>query len=369
LSKIKEMKKIFILVSLVVLLASCDRNAFTINGTVEKGYKIGDTVYLQYIDNGRIVTLGREAVNNGQFKIKGSSEKPHLCYLSSIVGGKVHTNAEVYVEPGEIELSLGIKRNKVAGTPLNINLQEYKDSIDILDIMFKQYYDKSKHKFLSQKAAEEADKAMKVLSIVRSQYVERFLEKNIDNEVSSYILSKNIETLDPEKGAKLIARMPAELKVDTLVRHIERTFLNKIATAEGKIFTDFKAITNDSKRVQFSDYVAKGKIVVFNIWSSNSNRAKDEIALFRAFADANKEKVLCVSFAVDTDAAKWDKTIKENNMWWPQISDLQGWNSRTIFSYGINLYPYNIVFDAEGRIYRRAVAFENLQSVVDEIMK
>ena len=363
------MRKIFILLSLVALLASCDKNAFTVNGTVEKGFNIGDTVFLQYIDNGRIVTLGREAVKNGQFKIKGSSEKPRLCYLSSIVGGKIRTSAEVYVEPGNIELTLGVKRNKVAGTPLNTNLQEYKDSIDILDIMFKQYYDKSKHEFLSQKAAEEADKAMKVLSIVRSQYVERFLEKNIDNEVSCYILSNNIETLSPETGAKLIARMPAELKADTLVRHIERTFHNKIATAEGKIFTDFKAITNDSKRVQFSDYVGKGKVVVLNIWSSNSRNAKREIASFKAFAEANKENVVCVSFAVDTDAAKWDKTVQQNNMWWPQISDLQGWSSRTIFAYGINLYPYNIMFDAEGRIYRRAVAFDALQSVVDEIKK
>ena len=354
---------------LVALMLSCDRNGYTVNGTVEKGVNIGDSVYLHYIENGHIIPLGCEAVRDGQFKFEGSSEKPHLCYLSSIIGGKIRTSTEFYVEPGEIELFLGVKRNKISGTQLNINLQEYKDSIDILDAMFMQYYNKSKHEFLSQKAAEEADKAMKILSLVRSQYVERFLEKNIDNPVSSYILSKNIETLDPEKGARLIARMPLELKSDTMVRHIENSFLNKITTAEGKIFTDFKAVTNDGKKVNFSDYVAKGKVVVLNIWSATGSNDAGEIATLKAFADANKENVVCVSFAVDTNAETWNSAIKKNGMWWPQISDLRGWNSRAIFSYGVNIYPYNIVFDAEGRIFRRAVALSNLQSVVDEALR
>ena len=357
-------RKIVLFVCLSAVLFACDKNAFVVNGTVEKGVSMGDSVYLQYVDKSSVVTIGRAAVKNGKFSIDGSIEKPRLCYLVTLLNGSPRSKAELFAEPGDIELNVGAIRPTLSGTLLNERLQEYKDSIDILDRLFVQYYEKSKIPTLSEKGAEEADKGMKVVTLVRNDYVNRFMVKNIDNVVSGYILSKNYDRLDPEKGLEYISMMLPEHKNDTLIKHFEKTFQNKIATAEGKPFVDFPAFTADGQRVKLSDYVGKGKITVLNIWGTNRKGLAAEVAAFKAFADAHKEQVQCLSFAVDTDVAKWNSTIKENNMWWQQISDLRGWGSTAIFAYGVNSYPYNIVFAADGTILRKNVKVNELASVV-----
>lgn len=357
-------RKIVLFVCLSAMLFACDKNAFVLNGTVEKGVSMGDSVYLQYLDNGRVVTIGRAAVKGGKFSIDGSIEKPRLCYLVTLLDGRPRSKAELFAEPGDIDLNVGAIRPTLSGTLLNERLQEYNDSIDILDRMFVQYYEKSKIPTLSVKGAEEADKGMKVVTMVRNDYVNRFMVKNIDNAVSGYILSKNYERIDPEKGLEYISMMVPENKSDTLMKHIQKTFQNKIATAEGKPFVDFSAYTADGKVVKLSDYVGKGKITVLNIWGTNRKELAAEIAAFKAFADAHKDKVQCLGFAVDTDVAKWNSTIKENGMWWQQISDLRGWASTAIFAYGVNSYPYNIVFAADGTILRKNAKDNDLASIV-----
>lgn len=364
------MNRVLLTLSLFACIVACsEKCTFTVKGTVEQGINIGDTVYLQYIDKGMIHTLGQTIVKGGKFSFTGEKCEPVVCYIVSKVNGKVRSNAEFFVEPGEIDVNIGAKRNKLAGTPLNIRLQEYNDSIDILDTMFKGFYDKSKVKTLSVKAAEEADKGMKVLSIVRKEYINRFMEKNIDNPVCAYILTKNHELIEPEEGIEIISRMPLENKCDTAVRHIEQTFRNKITTAEGKKFSDFEIYAKDGKRVKLSDFVGKGKVAVMNIWSTTGRNAKNDIAEFKALADAYKESVEFVGLAIEWDVKAWNAAIKENEMWWNHISDVQGWNSKAVFSYGVNSFPYNIVFAADGTIMRKGVKCSELYSILEEATK
>ena len=363
------MNRVLLTLSLFACIVACsDKCAFTVNGTVEQGINIGDTVYLQYIDKGMIHTLGQTTVKGGKFTFTGERCEPVVCYVVSKINGKVRSNAEFFVEPGEINVNIG-RRTILTGTPLNNRLQEYNDSIDILDTMFKGFYDKSKVKTLSVKAAEEADKGMKVLSIVRKEYINRFMEKNIDTPVCTYILTKNHELIEPEEGIEIISRMPLENKCDTAVRHIEQTFRNKITTAEGKKFSDFEIYAKDGKRVKLSDFVGKGKVAVMNIWSTTGRNAKNDIAEFKALADAYKESVEFVSLAIEWDVKAWNAAIKENEMWWNHISDVQGWNSKAVFSYGVNSFPYNIVFAADGTIMRKGVKCSELYSILEEATK
>ena len=69
------------------------------------------------------------------------------------------------------------------------------------------------------------------------------------------------------------------------------------------------------------------------------------------------------------DTPIFDAFIEKNNMWWPQMSDLQGWGSQAIFSYGVNVYPYNIIFDKNGRILRKGIKLSELQGYLGGIAK
>ena len=364
------MNKILLLLFACACFVSCnDKCAYTINGKVEQEVPMGDSVYLQYIKSGKIYTMGKGAVKNGNFSLKGENCEPQLCYIVSIINGTPRSKAELFVEPGEITVAISNKHSKLAGTLLNTRLQEYNDSIYLINQMFMEFYEKSKRKNLSQKAAEEADKGMKVLSLVREEYIDRFINKNIDNPVCSYILTKNYEYIEPQKGLTYISNMPEEHKCDTTIRHIKQTFFNKIATAEGNKFTDFEAITNDSKCIKLSDYVGKGKITILNVWSTTGRKAQADVAEFKALADTYKDKVEFVSFAIDKDITAWNNAIKKYEIWWNNISDMQGWNSKAIFSYGINSFPNNIIFAADGTILRKDLKTEDIYPILSEILK
>ena len=364
------MNKFFFLFAFCACLVGCgNKCAYTVNGTVEQGINIGDSIYLQYIDQGAIYTIGYSALRDGQFSFKGESCEPLLCYLVSVRNGKVRSNAEFFVEPGNINIKIGPKRSTLSGTFLNTRLQEYNDSIDIINAMFMNFYNKSKVKTLSQKGAEEADKGMKVVGTVRSEYVARFIEKNIDNPVAKYILTKNYDNIAPEKGLELISAMPLENKSDTTIRHIENTFSNKILTAEGKRFVDFAAYTNEGKRVKLSDYVGKGKIAVLNVMCTTGRSVEKNATEFKALADTYKERVEFVSFAIENNVATWNETIKKYDFWWNNISDMQGWGSKAVFSYGINSSPYNIIFDRDGTILIKGIKTEDLYSIIDGYIK
>lgn len=364
------MNKLILFLSLCVCLAACnDKCAFTVNGTVKQDVSIGDSVYLQYVEKGRVFTIARDAVKDSSFCLKGSSCEPKLCYIVSVINGKPRSKAELFVEPGDININIGNKRSILSGTFLNTRLQEYNDSILLIDQMFKGFYERRKIKTLSAAAIAEADKGMKVLSIVREEYITRFIEKNIDNPVCSYILTKNHEYLDPQKGLLYISQMPQENKCDTTIRHIEHTFRNKILTAEGSRFVDFDASSNDGKRVKLSNYVGNGKVTVLNIWSTTGPNVKTNISDFKAIADKYKDRVECVSFAIDKDATAWNDAIKKYEMWWNNISDMQGWSSKAVFSYGINSFPYNIIFSSDGTILHKGIQTEDIGPKLDEYIK
>jgi hypothetical protein len=183
---------------------------------------------------------------------------------------------------------------------------------------------------------------------------------------NSMLRSQLYEYIDPEQGLLFISRMSEENKCDTTVKHVEHTFKNKIATSEGGIFLDFDAYSNDGKRVKFSDYVGKGKVTVLNVWSTSGRNVQSDVAEFKALADTFKDKVEFVSFAIDRDVTAWNDAIKKYEMWWNNISDMKGWSSQAIFSYGINSFPYNIIFDAYGTILHKGINTEDIYSKLEK---
>ena len=47
---------------------------------------------------------------------------------------------------------------------------------------------------------------------------------------------------------------------------------------------------------------------------------------------------------------KWLKAIKDDNLTWTQVSDLQSWNNAAARLYNISSIPQNLLVDPEGKI-------------------
>jgi hypothetical protein len=54
--------------------------------------------------------------------------------------------------------------------------------------------------------------------------------------------------------------------------------------------------------------------------------------------------------SLDRDGAAWQKGIAEDELPWPQISDLKYWQNEISTYYGVQFIPQNILIDGNGVI-------------------
>ena len=116
------MKKIILLLSASVVLFSCNKDSYTISGTV-KGIDNGKTVILESQDEKLgIIAIDTVKVENGKFEIEGKTTEPafHLITVEGVQGKLLFI-----LENGSIEIIVNkdtIQKSKVSGT---YNNEEY----------------------------------------------------------------------------------------------------------------------------------------------------------------------------------------------------------------------------------------------------
>ena len=89
------------------------------------------------------------------------------------------------------------------------------------------------------------------------------ISKNADNELGVKALQDIYYMLEPEEVSALLKKFSPENRENDFVKRIAANLDAKIATGEGKMFTDFEIVqypdAEDKGVVKLSDYVGKGK--------------------------------------------------------------------------------------------------------------
>lgn len=125
------MKKIFLLLSAVAVMISCNKagkNEYIITGTV-KGIADGKTVILEVQDeSGQLKPVDTVKIEKGKFTIKGSAKEPEMNLIQiETVQGKV----PFILENGDIDMIINkdsVNLTKVTGTYNNEELTKYKEA-------------------------------------------------------------------------------------------------------------------------------------------------------------------------------------------------------------------------------------------------
>lgn len=135
-------------------------------------------------------------------------------------------------------------------------------------------------------------------------------------------------------------------------------------SAVGEKFTDFTQATPEGDSL--SVLSVEGSYVLVDFWASwcGPCRAANPalVALYNQYHD-NGFNIVGVSF--DTNADKWKEGISKDNLPWPQLSDLKGWQNEMGQYYGIQYIPQNLLLDDDGTIVGKNMQPEEL----DEFLK
>lgn len=115
---------------------------------------------------------------------------------------------------------------------------------------------------------------------------------------------------------------------------------------------------NDSNGRPLSLANLKGKVVLIDFWASWCEPCRAESPNLKTQYQQYKDKGFeIISVSLDTDKKNWLKAISDDGLTWLQVSDLKGYNSDVVRSYGISGVPSFFLIGKDGKI----IANSNLQ--------
>lgn len=246
--------------------------------------------------------------------------------------------------------------------------QEYQDKCDaIIEAMQNDFDTVAADSTLTdaQKAerySQIEDKACEDIVKVSS----KTLSRNADNALGIEALKSVYYLVSPEQLNGLIAKLSDENKQDEFVQKLLKNLDAKMATAEGKMFTDFEIVqypdAEDKGTVKLSDYVGKGKYILVDFWASWCGPCKKEIpnikSVYEKYAGENFD---VLSVAVWDDPQASVDTAAAYGVNWAEIVNAQKIPSDL---YGIEGIPHIILFGPDGTILKRDLRGSSIEKEV-----
>lgn len=113
----------------------------------------------------------------------------------------------------------------------------------------------------------------------------------------------------------------------------------------------------------------KGKVVLVEFWASWCITCRRENkSLLDVYASHKDKGFEILAVSLDRDKAPWQKAVEKAGLPWTQVSDLQGTESETATAYGVHSTPTTFLLDKEGKILKKNIRSEELNSLLGEIL-
>ena len=196
------------------------------------------------------------------------------------------------------------------------------------------------------------------------------LRKYPSGELAVTVLKNISSMLEPAELAEAISLVEGAAAEDEYVKQLVALSNAKSATAEGKMFTDFTVVQDESdpegSKVSLSDYVGKGKYVLVDFWASWCGPCKQELPNIAAVYNKYKgDDFDVLSIAVWDDPADTKVAAEEEGITWSQIINAQQVPTDI---YGIEGIPHIILFGPDGTILKRDLRGDNIEAAVAEAL-
>ncbi|MBZ9730491.1 AhpC/TSA family protein [Salegentibacter sp. JZCK2] len=208
----------------------------------------------------------------------------------------------------------------------------------------------------------------KISEVELKKRQENFIKNNPNALISIRMLYEVSGTWGQKATARYFKLFPEEIQESSLGKRI-LSFLNNDSIPQiGEKYVDFELPAPNGEQLKFSELT--GKVTLLQFWASTCEPSKmqnrDLKKLYRKYKSDGLE---IVAVSRDIDKEEWVKSIKKDNLKWPHLSSLEGWEGAVFTNYGVRITPSNYLIDTEGKVAGINLRGEKLEENIEQLLK
>jgi len=360
--------KLAAVASAVVLLAGCQGNKTASNGgenfTIKGKLNNASTgpIYLLELGEAQFVARDTAQVSeDGTFKFEGTITEPTFYRITL----DQQNGLMLVLDEGEIKVEADAKdingTATVEGsedTKLFMALNKLVNETRLKQTELEQRFNQA----MQDGKAEEAE-AVRQEYVSMQKQVKDFIAQHPNSVVGAFgtasLIDPNNDFAFADSMATLFNKNLPNSKYTTLLNERLKPFKS---TAIGQVAPDISLPTPDGGTKKLSSL--RGKYVLVDFWASWCGPCRKEnpnvVKMYNAYKNKGKGfEIFGVS--LDQSKDKWVQAIEKDQLSWPHVSDLQGWESSAAQLYNVTAIPQTVLIDPEGKIIAKGLRGEDLE--------